>query len=142
MGATQYHLQTLEAKGKIVSTRTGVYRRFYPSRLFDEKDQVILSVLHLETERDILLYLIRSPGSNQKQVSAFLGISAASVYWHMERLEGLGVIFAIRKGQFVNYYVAGDPKEIILLLRSYKPSIWEKWTDRLENILREMPEEK
>ncbi len=142
MGATEYHLQSLETKGRIVSKRTGVFRRFYPSSLFHEKDQVILSVLHLETERDILLYLIQSPGSNQKQVSVYMRISAASVYWHMERLEGLGLIFSDRKGRFVNYYVAGDSKEIILLLKSYKPSIWEKWTDRLENILREMPEEK
>ena len=49
MGATQYYLHPLETRGKIVSLRRGLFRRFYPGLNFGEKDSEILGILFSET---------------------------------------------------------------------------------------------
>jgi predicted transcriptional regulator len=92
MGAIQYHLHVLEKERKIVSCRRGLFKRFYPSLKFGERDQEILGVLLRETERDILLYVIRNPGATQRDLSSYVGISPSSINWHMKRLKGSGLI--------------------------------------------------
>ena len=63
MGVTQYHLYTLERERRIISRRTGMYKRFYINLVFGEKDQTILDILSQETEREILLFLIGNPNA-------------------------------------------------------------------------------
>jgi DNA-binding transcriptional ArsR family regulator len=138
MGATQYHLGILEKEHKVVSTRRGLFRRFFPSLTFDESDQQILSALHSRTERDILVYLLQRPGANQLQLATYMRVSPPSVNWHMKRLRGSGLVIASRSGRYVSYRLAMRPKVIVRLLKMYQPSIWESLADNLESIWREI----
>jgi DNA-binding MarR family transcriptional regulator len=138
MGATQYHLGVLEKEHKVVSTRSGLFRRFFPSLTFDEGDQLILSALHSRTERDILVYLLQHPGASQLQLASFMRVSAPSVNWHMKRLSGSGLVTRSRSGRYVSYRLTMQPKVIARLLRVYQPSIWESLADNLESIWREI----
>jgi predicted transcriptional regulator len=138
MGVIQYHLYTLEREKKILSRRKGLYKRFYPSLTFGEHQQEILDVLSQETERDLLLYLIKNPNATQKEVSEYSKLSAGTVNWHMKRLGQSGLIAIRREGQFVKYVVNADSEEVMKLLQNYHPSIWEVWADRLANAIDEV----
>ena len=138
MGVIQYHLNSLENEKRILSRRRGLYKRFYPNLVFGEHQQEILDVLSQETERDLLLYLMRNPNSTQKQVSEYSKISAGTINWHMKRLGQSGLVSTRREGQFVRYTVDVDSDEVLELLHNYHPSVWETWADRFANAISEL----
>ena len=140
MGVVQYHIYNLERKGSIASRRRGLYKRFYPNMKFGDSQLEILDVLSQETERDLLLFLIRNPEATQKELSEYVHISPATVGWHMRRLSGSGLVEIRREGPNVKYIVRGSHQEIVKLLQSYHPAIWEKWADRLADALLEISE--
>jgi DNA-binding transcriptional ArsR family regulator len=94
--------------------------------------------LSQETERDLLLFLIRNPEATQKELSEYAEISPASVNWHMRRLSAQGLIESRREGPNVRYFVRGDHYEILMLVQSYHPMVWEKWAHRLADVLMEI----
>jgi len=61
MGVIQYHLYKLERERSILSVRHGLYKRFYADKGLGVQDREILNILSQETERDIVLYLIKNP---------------------------------------------------------------------------------
>ncbi len=138
MGVIQHHLYCLERDRRVLSRRSGLYKRFYPNLVFGDHQRDLLDVLSLETERDIVLYLIRYPNTTQKNLSEHVQISAGTVNWHMKRLIESGLVIMKREGQFVKYTVNGQTDEILNLVRSYHPSIWERWADRFGNALNEV----
>jgi predicted transcriptional regulator len=135
MGVLQYHLYRLEKDKSIVSRRRGLYKRFYMTLDFEVEEQEILGVLFQETERDLLLYLLKTPDATQKELSEFARVSASSTSWHMKRLVQVGLVEARRQGGFVYYMVKGDPARILTLVKSYHPRIWERWAERLADLL-------
>jgi predicted transcriptional regulator len=135
MGVIQYHLYKLERERNVVSVRHGLYKRFYADKGLRVEDREILSILSQETERDIVLYLIQNPLATQKELSEFARISASSTNWHMKRLSQVGFVQPRREGGFVLYTVTGDRGRILALLRSYHPRIWERWAERLADLL-------
>jgi len=135
MGVLQYHLRRLEKDQSIISRRRGLYKRFYKRLDFEIEEQEILGVLFQETERDLLLYLLKTPDATQKELSEFAHISASSTSWHMKRLVQAGLVKSRRQGSFVYYVAKGDPVKILTLLKSYHPRIWERWAGRLADLL-------
>jgi predicted transcriptional regulator len=135
MGVIQYHLYRLEREQIIVSARHGLYKRFYAEKGLRVEDRDILTLLSQETERDIVLYLIKNPLATQKELSDFARISPSSTSWHMKRLSQTGVVTTRREKGTVFYTVAADPARILTLLRNYHPRIWEKWAERLADLL-------
>ncbi len=119
----------------IISRRRGLYKRFYKRLDFEVEEQEILGVLFQETERDLLLYLLKTPDATQKELSEFAHISASSTSWHMKRLVQAGLVKSRRQGSFVYYVAKGDPVKILTLLKSYHPRIWERWAERLADLL-------
>ncbi len=135
MGVIQYHLYRLERERMVVAVRHGLYKRFYADDGLRFEDREILNVLSQETERDIILYLIKNPLATQKELSEFAGISPSSANWHMRRLSQTGFVQPRKENGFVYYTVNGDPTRIVGLLKSYHPSIWETWAERLADLL-------
>jgi len=135
MGVIQYHLYKLERERTVVSVRHGLYKRYYADLGLRMEEREILNVLSQETERDLVLYLIKNPEATQKELSEFARISASSTNWHMKRLSKAGFVEARRSRGFVFYTVRGDPGRIILLLRDYHPRIWDKWAERLADLM-------
>jgi predicted transcriptional regulator len=142
MGVVQYHTYKLEKNGSVVSRRRGLYKRFYPSLKFGDAQLNILDVLSQESERDLLLFLIRNPDATQKELSEYAEISPASVNWHMRRLSAQGLIETKHERSNVRYAVRGDSNEILTLLQSYHPMVWEKWAERLADVLMEISQNK
>lgn len=141
MGVIQHHLYSLERDFMVVSRRNGLYKRFYLNLIFGDHQRDILDILSLETERDIILYLIRYPNTSQKDLSEYVQISPGTVNWHMKRLIESGLVKMRREGQFVKYSVNGRTEEILNLVRSYHPSIWQRWADRFADALNEVAQQ-
>lgn len=135
MGVIQYHLYRLERDGEIVSLRRGLYKRFYPSFGLGLEEQEILSVLSQETARDLMLYLVKKRQATQKELCEFAHISPSSTNWHMKRLALAGLVEPRREAGFVLYRCRGDPVKIVRLLKTYHPRIWEKWAERLADLM-------
>ena len=135
MGVIQYHLYKLERERIVVSVRHGLYKRFYADKGIGVHDREILNILSQETERDLLLYVIKNPPASQKELSQFARISASSTNWHMGRLSRAGFVQPRREGGFVFYAVVRDRARILELLKRHHPRIWERWAERLADIL-------
>ena len=137
MGVVQYHLDGLEKEGRIVSRRRGFYKRFYPALVFGVEELEIMDVLAQETERDLLLFLIQNPNATQKELSEYAKVSPSSINWHMRRLSRSGLVETKHEGASVRYLTKVRRAEVLALLKSYHPTVWERWADRLADILTE-----
>ena len=137
MGVVQYHLNELEKEEAVVSRRRGLYKRFYPSTIFGLEQLEIMDVLAQETERDLLLFLMQNPKATQKELSTYARISPSSINWHMGRLTRAGLIETKHEGVSVRYRAMVSRSEVLALLKSYHPAIWERWADRLADLLSE-----
>lgn len=133
MGDVQYHLRRLERDGRIHSVRRGVYKFFYPANLFGERQRDVLSVLSLDRPRELLLNIIEHPGSTQETLAGATHISQPTVSWHLKRLVDLGIVDRRQQGRTVTYSVAGGG-EIATFIKTYHPTVWERWSSRLADI--------
>jgi predicted transcriptional regulator len=135
MGDVQYHIRRLERDGRISSGRRGFYRFFYQSALFGEKQRDVLGVLSLDTPRELLLNIIEKPSSSQEELARAAMVSQPTVSWHLRRLIDLGILEKQQTGKNATYRVVGSTApEIATFLRSYHPTVWEKWSSRLADI--------
>ena len=131
MGTVQYHLHKLEKMGRVTSTRRGLYKYYFPSGLFRENEKEILEVLTHETARKILMFIIEQKSPTQTDIVNSVRISARSISWHVGRLIALKMIREIKEGKYKRYQLQNDAKDILTLLRSYYPSVWDKWSMRV-----------
>jgi predicted transcriptional regulator len=139
-GNLQYVLGMLEHEGKVTTIRVGSYKHFYPSNV-DEEKKKILSILSQESPREILLFLSRKPGSCQTDVAKEIRCSSPTARWYLIRLEALGLIWSRRRGAEVRYYANTSVPELAGLLRMYRPSIWDKYADRMADMMRTFEQE-
>jgi predicted transcriptional regulator len=138
MGTVQYHVDRLEKMGRIVSNRYGLYKYHFPVGIFGDREKELLQVLNQETAREILMFIIEQRNPTQTDIVNKIGISAASVNWHLTRLIDSQIIDEIREGKFKRYQLRGNSKYFGALLRNYYPNIWDKWSNRLAEIFLSM----
>ena len=131
MGTVQYHLHKLEKMGRVTSTRRGLYKYYFPAGLFEENEKEILEVLTHETARKILMFIIEQKSPTQTDIVNSVRISARSISWHVGRLIALKMIREIKDGKYKRYQLQDDAKDILTLLRSYYPNVWDKWSMRV-----------
>jgi DNA-binding transcriptional ArsR family regulator len=79
-------------------------------------------------------YLLENSGASQKDLAQHTGFAAATISWHMSRLIEIGIVYSSKEGKFVKYYIRGDIADLVILLKSYYPSIWDKLSDRLSEL--------
>jgi len=135
MGDVQYHIHRLERDGKVTSMRRGFYRFFFPASLFGEKQRDILSVLALDTPRELLLAIVEKPDSSQEELARTVGVSQPTASWHLKRMTELGIVRREQRGRSMIYGLTeSSPLEIAAFIRNYHPSSWERWSSRLADI--------
>jgi predicted transcriptional regulator len=136
-GTVQYHTDRLEKIGRITSIRSGLYKHYFPIGVFQNNEKEILQILGQETTRQILMFIVEQKSPTQTDIVKSVGISAASVNWHMKRLIEFTLVEEIKEGKYKRYQLQDrktSSKYIIALMRNYYPAIWEKWSDRLIEI--------
>ncbi len=136
-GTVQYHTDRLEKMGKITSTRSGLYKHYFPIGMFKGNEKEILQILSQETARKILMFLVEQHAPTQTDIVKDTGLSHTSINWHMRRLIDLRLVSEIKEGKYKIYQLEdrkATSKYITALMRNYYPAIWEKWSDRLIEI--------
>jgi DNA-binding MarR family transcriptional regulator len=133
MGDVQYHIRRLERDGRIHSVRRGLYKFFYPANLFGERQRDVLSMLSLERPRELLLNIIEHPESTQEALAEATHVSQPTVSWHLKRLVDLGIVGRRQDGRVVTYTAVGG-EEIATFIKTYHPTVWERWSSRLADI--------
>ena len=134
MGTTQYHLILLEKSGRVTSNKHGFFRYYFPAGVFRDREKILLEVLSHKTARDILILIIEQKNPTQSEIAAKIRVTAPSVSWHVARLTESRVITESREGKYKRYQLQGDPQQVVSLMKTYYPSLWDKWSDRLAEI--------
>lgn len=140
-GTVQYHTDRLEKNGKITSTRSGLYKHYFPIGVFQNNEKEILQILSQETIRQILMLIVEQQAPTQTDIVNSIGLSASSVNWHMKRLIDFRLVEEIKEGKYKRYQLQDrkvSSRYIAALMRNYYPAIWEKWSDRLIDIFLSM----
>lgn len=137
MGTIQYHLYNLEKERKIVSRSRFGHKRFYSNFTFGDSQIDVLGILAQDVERELILYLIGNPGSSQKALCEHANLSPATIDWHVKKLQKAGFLESKHEDGFVKYDLKCDQIEVLKLIKSYHPSIWERWSNRLADLLTE-----
>lgn len=83
----EYHLYQLVKTGHLVTRDTGGYKAFYPSEGMDRRDRDILYLVRQEGPRRICAHLILDPGSTPKELKQALGVSGATLSFHLKKLK-------------------------------------------------------
>jgi len=141
MGTTQYHLNLLEKQGKVSSEKHNLHKYYFPIGLFEQNQRDILKILNQETAREILLIILEKKNPTQTDIADTIGLSSASVNWHIKRLNQLGLILENRDGRFKRYSFGIDTKHIVSLMKNYHPNIWNKWSNRLAEMFLSLSKE-
>ena len=134
LGDTQYQLNRLENTNLIRSRRVGLYKTYYTVSISGERNEKISAILQQETPRDIILYLIENPGATHNQIANHKGFSGATIHWHMSHLIQIGLVYNHKEGRYTRYYLKGSVRDIVKLLKSYHPSLWNKLSLRLAEV--------
>ena len=105
IGTLRYHLATLSETGQIVAERDHGFLRYYANgRAAREGEGYPLN----GTRKQILDLLAWDPGITRKEVASALGITGASVTWHMGLLIQSGAVRSEKDGRMVRYYPGRD----------------------------------
>jgi predicted transcriptional regulator len=140
-GTVQYHTDRLEKMGKITSSRSSLYKHYFPVGVFQNNEKEILQILSQETARRILMFIVEQQAPTQTDIVNSIGISASSVNWHMRRLVEFRLVKEIKEGKYKRYQLQDmevSSKYITALMKNYYPAVWEKWSDRLIEIFLSM----
>ena len=142
MGTTQYHLNYLARSKKITSLRRGLRKLYFVNELSNGiKESHIFSVLSQETSREILLYIINNQNVTSSDLIRKIDISGATVSWHIKRLLDFKLIYERKSGKFKKYELAADSKVILQAIKNFNPGFWDRWNDRLTDVVVSLSEE-
>jgi predicted transcriptional regulator len=132
-GALQYHLEFLTKHGLIVEEKGREYSRFFPANFRSIRERELMSLLRQESIRRILLQLLDSHGSRNRDMVAKLGLSAPTISWHLSRLLQAGAVVQERRDGEVVFRVS-EPDAVTRLLVTYKSGFFDKIVDRFVEV--------
>lgn len=113
-GTLAYHLGILEQANKLLAFREVGYTRYFENRgRYSAFEQKILSSLMNDRKRTILLQLSHAPAS-PAELRENLGITGASVSWHMQWLCNDHLVTSEKTGKNVRYILNRDVKAFLL----------------------------
>lgn len=119
-GTVKYHVQMLEAQGKIILKRMGKYTRlFNTSKANTEQEKVVLGHIKNETSKNILCAILEEPGVTNQRLSERFRLDKSSVHWHMERFLNDKIVTYEQDGRFKKYYA--EPYVGKFLNSGYRP---------------------
>ncbi|UCE36071.1 MAG: PKD domain-containing protein [Thermoplasmata archaeon] len=101
-GALAYHLKVLERANIIQSKKDGMFKRFYPAGMkIPQGNGGEIS----EIQRILLQKISESPGINQKEVAALLGLSKGVINYHIKVLLAKELLHIEKKGRKTHCYI-------------------------------------
>ncbi len=145
MGNLQYHVHILERSGLLSSSREGLRKFFYTRETFQESSHSLINSLSQETPREILTFLTLKGSSTQHEICLKVERKQSTVSWHLDRLRKAGLI-EVSEAQGgglrpIRYRVNENVrKKLAVFMESYHPSIWTRWSERMNEIVESISE--
>jgi predicted transcriptional regulator len=81
--------------------------------------------------------IIERQAPTQTDIVNSMGISAASVNWHIGHLIKFKLIEEVKEGRYKRYQLRdreSSSRYITELMRNYYPNVWDKWSNRLAEL--------
>ena len=129
-GLLQYHLRELEQYDVLESEEYQGKRRVFVAHELDEEERVILAILRYETTREILLYLLEKGPARNRELAEAVGVTPATISWHLSNLVEEEVIESVTEGRTTRYDVENEDLVVQLLVR-YQESFVDRAVDRI-----------
>lgn len=129
-GALQHHLRELERYDVLESETFQGKRRVFVVRELDGEEKTILATLRYETTRRVLLYLLREGPARNTEIAEAVGVTPATISWHLSNLCEAGVVEESREDRTVRYDITNKELTIQLLVR-YQESFVDRAVDRI-----------
>jgi predicted transcriptional regulator len=134
-GVLTYNLNVLERENSINKIRHNKTTRYY-SHYIPNQDIKILSHLRINSERDLILFVLDHDLCTFNEVVVYSGKAPSTISWHLKRLCEDGVI-SIRTGEF-NLYRLVNKELVIHMLHKYKESFTDQIVNNFVNIANEL----
>jgi predicted transcriptional regulator len=129
-GVVEYHVHRLVRDRLLVERKDGGHTRYFPVRGLTEAERVLLSFLRQDTPRQIVLFLLESPGSRRADLLGTLDVSGPAVSHHLKRMTEAGVIAGVREDGGARYRLA-EPDVARKVLVVYRQSFIDRVVDRI-----------
>lgn len=130
MGTIQYYLAMLEREGKIKSIKTKFYKNYYHINEIDDK---ILSVLNLDSPRNIVIFLVQHEPSTHQEIARGVGLSSPTISWHMKRLIELQIVQMEYSGKYTAYHLR-DRNNVLSNLNKCKSTVWNTMLNNMTDV--------
>lgn len=110
----RYHIDLLETSKKIVVIRDrGITRYFENHGRYGLLERRVLAYLWNPTAKQILSIIFSRPGITQTDIAIMLSVASPTVYWHIQRLAGDGILTSEREGRLIRYRINPEPLQIL-----------------------------
>ena len=125
----EYHLSYLEKNGVIAGIKEKGFKRYYTKGEIGVEDKKLLSLLRQEIPLRIVIFLLKNPFSQHKDILENIDVAPSTLTYHIKKLMKIGII-DIKAYDAGKGYVIDDNKRIIKLIVRYKPySVIESFKD-------------
>ncbi|MDK2915853.1 MAG: hypothetical protein PWR25_410 [Euryarchaeota archaeon] len=113
-GTLRYHLGRLQEFGMVAAVAVGGQTGYFENQQrYSELEAKVLIHLKNPNTREILFTLLEKPGASRHELAERLGITAASVSWHLRRLSGDGVVLREKSGADVRYFLSDEAAAVV-----------------------------
>ena len=128
-----YHMQYMERQEIIIGIKEEGYRRYYIKGKLGFKERRHIALLRQEIPLKIVLFLLKNPNSQHKEILTFYNIKKSTLTYHLKKLVKHEIISEHSTGTEKRYHVINE-KEIIKQLIRYKPysrieNLQDTWVD-------------
>ncbi|MDE2589421.1 MAG: winged helix-turn-helix transcriptional regulator [Patescibacteria group bacterium] len=134
LGTLRYHLEFLEKTGRIISEKHDLFRYYFTTGALDEIERNTIKMLHQETSRQIVMFILEKKTPSQKDIVKNIMVSTASARWHLRRLVELGIILESREGKYRRYQFVINSDIVVKLLKIHYPNEWNRWSNKIVNL--------
>ncbi|AKB79347.1 hypothetical protein MSHOH_2864 [Methanosarcina horonobensis HB-1 = JCM 15518] len=105
-GAVKYHIKTLKAQNKIEAYKEGGKTRYFGSDLAcDNEEKRIISALQNIMNQRIISEIRNDTCNTNVALACEIGVSRATISWHMRRLKEIGLVKETKKGKNIIYEI-------------------------------------
>jgi predicted transcriptional regulator len=131
-GVLSHYLSKLEKLGVIKVVRGPRQARFYPPQITEEQSKII-KALRRQTQRDLLLSLVKQDGLEFNELVNEVGKSPSTVSLYLSQLVQDELVEIKLENTRKRYYIKSR-MIIDQLIEDYKPGLLEKPTSGFEDI--------
>lgn len=129
VSSLEYHCYHLLRTEHLVARDVGGHKAFFPAEGLDRRDKDILGLVRQDAVRRICAHLALHPESTPKQLREVVGLSAATLSFHLKKLRTAGLTEETAAGRTKHIRLV-DAERVANVLVTYRESFLDQAVDR------------